>query len=545
MNKLALTGLLVIMAAAVLIVLPLVREGFWCDEALSIAIARDAGPVQLLHDVYIAESSPPLFHLLLAGWGRVFGWQEMPIKIFALCWGLLSMAGIAAAGWQMAGPAAGLLAGALALHSPLITSHLVESRSYGMSAALLMFGIAALWRGVDTDRRAFRATAAALFAMACWSHYVAFVAVGGCCACSIVMAACKREAFWRRIAMANALGAAAILPLIPMIARQAGVGLPYEPARSAANRLLLAAGKYKFALPRSNFAPPLIGATVLIIAAVLPLFFLRAIPDSLRRSAQAITLIAFYAIPIFVVFGPYGSAERYVLLGAATLCVLFSIIVISIGRAGGRTKVSLAFRAAVVLCFVLSIGNAIRVAPRIAAEANWSKSGARPLAAAADFRDSDVVLAAPELLSETISYYAPRPLVVGFTIWYRPQVPSVRELAVLWPKATLLVPQTIARLEEVIRTRHPSRVFLVSGQIGAGQPLFLDPPIHALLTALQARWSLGPAVSFPGRVESLVVWQLGIQPRSPSPISSLPHVRHLGERRVSPGQSPRVEAPRR
>jgi 4-amino-4-deoxy-L-arabinose transferase-like glycosyltransferase len=507
MNKLAVAGLIVVLAVAALIALPLSREGFWCDEALSIAIARDAFPVAFFHDVRVAESTPPLFNLLLAGWGRAFGWQEAPIKTYALSWGLLSVAGIAAAGWELAGPIAGLLAGALALHSPLITSHLIETRSYAMSVALLLSGIAALWRGAEKDRLAHLKIAAILLALACWSHYVAFVSVAGCCAFSIAIAWWKREAFWRRVALVNAVAAAAILPLIPLIATQVHSGLPHEPQRSAANRLLLAAQKISFAMPRSNFAPPRISAILLVIAAIAPIFFIRAIPDALRSRVRACVFAAFYAIPVFAVFGPFGSAERYVVLGAAAVCVLFAILITAIGQAASGSA-AIAFRAALVCYFALSIGNVVRQAPGMIAGATWSKSGARSFAAATHLQNGDLILAAPEVLAETIAYYAPRPLIYGFTIWQRPEIPDVSQQRVLWSNAVEVVPQTVERLDAVMRAQHPSRVFFVSGRIGAGDPLYLDPRIRALMQALQTRWPLGPPVTFPGRVESLVVWRI-------------------------------------
>ena len=89
---------------------PLLREGLWIDEAISAFVAESPTVSEFLFRNRTSDYTPPLFNVLLAGYTRVAGAGEMPLKLFAFAWGVLA----AAAGVALAAELGGLLAAAMA-----------------------------------------------------------------------------------------------------------------------------------------------------------------------------------------------------------------------------------------------------------------------------------------------------------------------------------------------------------------------------------------------------------------------------------------------
>ena len=115
---------------------PMIREGLWRDEAISVSIATAPNVSQLLERNRVSDYNPPLFNLLLAGYTRIFGSGELPLKIFALALGLLAVAGATALAWELGGPVAAALAATFVVHNPLLIEMSTEIRAYSLSAFL-------------------------------------------------------------------------------------------------------------------------------------------------------------------------------------------------------------------------------------------------------------------------------------------------------------------------------------------------------------------------------------------------------------------------
>jgi len=76
-----------ILILATILRLVSLNQSFWLDEATSGIVARDMNLSQLFTFIR-GDFHPPLYYLLLSGWGRVFGYSEislrMPSVIFAI-----------------------------------------------------------------------------------------------------------------------------------------------------------------------------------------------------------------------------------------------------------------------------------------------------------------------------------------------------------------------------------------------------------------------------------------------------------------------------
>ncbi len=125
---------------------PMLREGLWRDEAISVSIATAPGLSELLARNRVSDYNPPLFNLLLAGYTRVCGSGEMPLKVFALGLGLLALAGATALAWELGGPLAAALTAAFGVNNPLLIEMSTEIRAYSLSAFLATVSLLAVFR---------------------------------------------------------------------------------------------------------------------------------------------------------------------------------------------------------------------------------------------------------------------------------------------------------------------------------------------------------------------------------------------------------------
>ncbi|MBI3287416.1 MAG: glycosyltransferase family 39 protein [Chloroflexi bacterium] len=118
-------------------------QGFWWDEAFSVQLARHDWSTfwTLLAD----DRSPPLFPLLLRGWGSLAGWSEFAARMLPLSLGVLTLPLVYRLARHIGGRTAGLTALTLAAASPALIAYSQELRMY----ALLVAATAAFWLAVE------------------------------------------------------------------------------------------------------------------------------------------------------------------------------------------------------------------------------------------------------------------------------------------------------------------------------------------------------------------------------------------------------------
>jgi len=207
--------------------------------------------------------------------------------------------------------------------------------------------------------------------------------------------------------------------------------------------------------------------------------------------------------------GEVTLPDLRVLIGAALLCIAVAALVTSLDdAAAARPRLRLALRGAVVVYLVGSLGTVVWQAPRILSE-TWAKSGARTLCRAVHFTANDIVVVAPDAIAPEIDYYAGgQPFVAGFPQWERPKVLDMPRQRTLWNRADAAA-DAARRLDELVRARHPNRVFFVfNPRVEPGPPLQQKEQIERFYRALGQEWRLEPVGLFAGRVETLVAWRL-------------------------------------
>ncbi len=126
--------ILVLLLAAALRFFHLDAQSFWSDEGNSAAMVGRAALDIVRRSGN--DISPPLYYLLLAGWGRLVGTSEFALRALSVGWSLVTVALTAALGHRVGGRRVALFAALLAALSPFALHYAQEARMYAMVTTL-------------------------------------------------------------------------------------------------------------------------------------------------------------------------------------------------------------------------------------------------------------------------------------------------------------------------------------------------------------------------------------------------------------------------
>jgi len=203
--------LLVLCVATLLRVGLALRPGLWADEIFSLAMAtghsleqpaaesdprqgdfvepRDAVPAgtfrqyvehesppesagRVIRAVFLSDTSPPLYYLLLRSWTRLFGTGDASLRLCSLFFACLAIPFVWLLGRSLGGPRMAWTASLLFAFSPVSVFWSIEGRMYSL---LWCFAAGLAWSTLTLSRRGARpallATWVALAAGGLLSHY--------------------------------------------------------------------------------------------------------------------------------------------------------------------------------------------------------------------------------------------------------------------------------------------------------------------------------------------------------------------------------------
>jgi hypothetical protein len=199
-----------LMALALALRLPLMRDSLLGDELIMFGIVHDHGLGDVLSAVHDTEKTPPL-HFLLAWASAKIGdptlWVRLPSLLAAV--GLVPVG--YALGRRTAGRAAGLVAAAALALQPYAMFYGTEARAYALVALFAGLSTLCLLRALDARGWAWWAAYAAAVLAVAYTHYVGFFVL-------VVQAA---WAFWtrrdrlRELVIVHAAIVVAYLPWVP------------------------------------------------------------------------------------------------------------------------------------------------------------------------------------------------------------------------------------------------------------------------------------------------------------------------------------------
>jgi len=456
---------------------PLLREGLWADESLTVYLAQSKSLRELVARCRIADYSPPLFHLLLGGWGRIFGFGEVAVKSLVLAMGLGAVAAAALAAGEAFGGVAAVVAASLLANNRLMIEMSAEVRPYALSAMLAgvaAFGLFRLRRRIVQGRsaRTARIGATVAFILLGYSHYAGMFAVAIIGAVALAFSLVGPERLFARRAAGCALVAGAtFLPWLPIFLYQRRVGLPWAPGLTNELRWTRLGGKV------SDFFP-IVGddrmSGAWLGVAILAGIFL-ASPESraeLRKRSTSLTFLAALALLGFVFVGYAIPAPRYLTVGTAFTCLfLAGLLGWPTAVAGGRRRQAawLGVGLVVVGSYLGRLWQYGQIRER---EANGlPKTGVRTAVQKNHFGPDDILIAVPDTLSQSLWYYTKSgALIRGFARWTDPVLPDYGRYDSDWfdPAA---IPNAWAALEKDVADRDAKRVVLFFA-VGEYNPSF-------------------------------------------------------------------------
>ncbi|MBC8170200.1 MAG: glycosyltransferase family 39 protein [Anaerolineae bacterium] len=191
-----------LLLTAVATILRLTNQAYWFDEVFTIlfsggGIYRRIPPSEILSRV-ASDVWPPLYNLLIAGWGGILGWSEFSLRVFSLFTGLIGIAIVYRLGSEAKSPRVGVLLALLLATCPFYLSYFTEARAYTLYFTLtaaslwLYWHIPALKKIKRLYALVFLLTLSALF----YTHYIG-LATGGALGIYHLLIA-RQDPLWRR-----------------------------------------------------------------------------------------------------------------------------------------------------------------------------------------------------------------------------------------------------------------------------------------------------------------------------------------------------------
>jgi mannosyltransferase len=151
-------------------------HSLWLDEAVSVYLASFPLAEVVRQGMTLQEPNPPLYHLSLAIWMRVFGSGEAAIRLFSAFLGTLCLPSIYLLGRRLFSSRLSLVAILLAAVNPFLVWYSQEARMYALVATLSAWSVYCFVRALDTPRWSWWAAYVVLTVSSLYTHlYAVFV----------------------------------------------------------------------------------------------------------------------------------------------------------------------------------------------------------------------------------------------------------------------------------------------------------------------------------------------------------------------------------
>jgi mannosyltransferase len=191
-------------------------QSYHHDEVITAARVIPGDFLEMLRQVKVSESNPPLYYVLAWGWAKLFGTGEVGLRSLSALLGAATVPVAYLIGRELASNRAGLIAAAIAAVNPMLIWYSQEARSY---ALLVFFGALSLLffaRALRSGRGPDLALWALASALALCSHYFAIFAV----AIEAVWLLFALRSRWRMVLPAIGAVIAVGLALLSLISAQ-------------------------------------------------------------------------------------------------------------------------------------------------------------------------------------------------------------------------------------------------------------------------------------------------------------------------------------
>lgn len=201
-----------ILIISLLLRLPLLNQSLWLDESIqALALMGKMGPIL---EYAKADFQPPLYHFLLYGWTRIFGFSEISLRTPSLLAGVITVYFIMKIAQKLAGNKLAIAAGLLAATNPLLTYYSQEGRTYMLTTLLVT---ASFFYLIDIDKKSNKLKYFLFASLSLYSSYLAWIAI----AVQFFILIFKNKKY----ALLPILSFLTLLPWIPSLFQQIQIGL--------------------------------------------------------------------------------------------------------------------------------------------------------------------------------------------------------------------------------------------------------------------------------------------------------------------------------
>lgn len=203
----------IVLGGAILRFATLGLQSYHHDELVTVARVLPGSFREMLHEVKVSESNPPLYYSLAWIWSRLFGFGEVGIRSLSALFGTALIPVGYLVGRQLTGRRGGLVLAALIAFNPMLIWYSQEARSYVL---LVFFGALSLLfflRALDSRRGLDLMLWAGASALALCSHYFAAFAI----AIEAAWLALALRPRWRQLLGPFGLLALVSLALLPLL----------------------------------------------------------------------------------------------------------------------------------------------------------------------------------------------------------------------------------------------------------------------------------------------------------------------------------------
>ena len=560
MSRLKAVGwLAVLMAAGLLLRLPLLRLGLWRDEASTYFDVVPATLGAMIHTVATCELNPPGFFLIMRQWVHVFGAGDVAFKVPALLFGLSMIPAAYLLGSTAGSRATGLIAAGFATFAPQAVYFSQEARPYSLAALLCCCTGVAFLKALR-GRCALRDLAwfvvwASLFVYVQYTGLLVVVAL----AIAAAGIALRRESGVRWIPLGLAFAAIGLLfaPWLPTFLVHLRTGTPWAQSVPFAQMGALLVHNVLYTIPLAGVPRSLLLAGVLAGAIAMIATHSRASTD---RVAHAPILLLVVVAVLIGLETALSFGGRYLFPLAPLAWVLYAQFALGLWHRMNRVALHSVLRVALRVSVTGLVAWSLVVpgVKRALSRDPLPKSGIRSLAADLDRSplQSTVLVVAPDYLGPTFGYYGARSQTApfyGFARWDRPQLFTPGDYAAIWNNPAIVFYTERRIHEEAVLGARSLALVWEDAPARLGRMPF--GKTQELVAALSRTYALRKQVTYRGTQESvtLSVFSLGPQrqvrpesgaavpPRRPAPGHQRPSNPRLTQGVVS---SPaRVAAP--
>ena len=116
------------------------NQSLWLDEAITARVARNYGYQEIVEKFSVNDFHQPLYYLFIRGWGGVFGYSEVSLRMPSVIFSLITVYLI----YLIGGVGPAMLVGV----NPLLIYYSQEARMYSMATMLL----AAWWWTIKNNK---------------------------------------------------------------------------------------------------------------------------------------------------------------------------------------------------------------------------------------------------------------------------------------------------------------------------------------------------------------------------------------------------------